>query len=80
MTDEYRKDRIERLLKELEYEINRGMMEGEIGEDMSFRFWVPVSKSIPDGVVACEFRTRPVPFYMYSPLDNPEGPRLKVVK
>ena len=76
----YRQERIERLLKELQYEVERGMMEGEVDECLSFRFWVPVSKAIPNGVVACEFRTKPVPKYMYDPLDGTDGPRLRVVK
>ena len=80
MSDNYRQERIERLLKELQYECERGMMDGEIEETMSFRFLVPTSKSIPGGVVAGEFRTRPVPQYMCNPLDGRDGPRLKVVK
>lgn len=85
MTDyhrsEYRKDRIERLLWELRHEITRGMMDGEIDETMGFRFHVPVSKAIPDGVVFCEFRTRPMPrdrFAFTAPEDY--EPRLKLVK
>ena len=61
MDSTYRKERIERLLKELKYEIMRGMMEREIDETIGFRFVVPVSQTIPNGVVACEFHTRPVP-------------------
>jgi hypothetical protein len=73
-----RMERIERLLHELEYEVVRGIMEGEIDEQLTFRFYVPLSKKIPDGVVACEFRTRPVPRYHMSPDDL--SPRLKIVK
>ena len=80
MSDNYRQERIERLLKELEYEINRGIYDNEIDEEFYFRFYVPTSRSIPNGIVACEFRSRPVPHYMYSPLDNPEGAKLRVVK
>ena len=54
-----RMERIERLLHELEYEVTRGIMEHEIDETMGFRFVVPVSRAIPNGIVACEFRTRP---------------------
>lgn len=61
--DDMRKRRIERLLQELEYEITRGMMEGEIDETMGYRFIVPVSKVLKDGVVACQFTTRPVLSY-----------------
>jgi hypothetical protein len=74
----YRMERIERLLHELEYEVVRGMMEAEIDESIGFRFYVPVSKQIPDGIVFCEFRTRPVPRHMWTPEDA--RPRLKIVK
>lgn len=73
-----RKERIERLLNELRYEIERGMLDREIDEEMGFRFYVPISNKIPDGAVFCEFRTRPVPSYLISPDDW--QPRLKVVK
>lgn len=71
-------ERIKRMLKELEYEVVRGMMEGEIDEQIGYRFIVPVSKNIRDGVVACEFRTRPVPRYHMAPDDL--QPRLRAVK
>ncbi len=61
MTDSYRMERIDRLLQELRYEIVRGMMEREIDETLGFTFIVPMSRSIPYGVVRCEFRTRPEP-------------------
>lgn len=74
-----RMERIEKLLRELEYEVTRGMMEREIDEQIGFRFVVPISQKIKDGTVNCEFRTRPVPrgmaFY-----DDPSAPRLTVVK
>jgi hypothetical protein len=57
---QYRKARIERLLQELEYEITRGMMNREIEETMGYRFVVPVSNVLKNGVVACQFSTRPV--------------------
>jgi hypothetical protein len=76
--DNYRKERIERLLTELCDEVERGMMEREIEEEMGFRFYVPISNKIPDGVVFCEFRTRPIPRWHMDP-DQLE-PRLKVVK
>ena len=69
-------ERIERLLHELEYEVTCGMMENEIDEHMGFRFYVPISRKIPDGVVFCEFRTRPIFRYCMNPDDEP---RLKVV-
>jgi len=60
MTDQYRKERIERLLYELKHELTVGMMQGEIDESLGFDFIVPVSKSIPRGVVYCRFETRPM--------------------
>ena len=58
-----RLERIERLLKDLRYEIERGVVEQEINETLSYRFYVPISRSIPGGVVFCEFRTRPSHMY-----------------
>lgn len=74
----FRRERIEKLLHELRYEVERGMMERDIDETMGFRFYVPISNAIPDGVVFCEFRTRPVPRHMMNPDDL--QPRLKLVK
>lgn len=78
MADATRKERIEKLLHELRYEVERGMMEADIDETMGFRFYVPISKVIPDGVVFCEFRTRPVPRHAMHPDDL--QPRLRLVK
>ena len=77
-TSNIRRERIERLLNELRYEVERGMLEHEIDEEMGFRFYVPLSRKIPDGVVFCEFRTRPIARHGMHPDDF--GPRLKVVK
>ena len=79
MTDptNFRRERIEKLLHELRYEVERGMMERDIDETMGFRFYVPISNAIPDGVVFCEFRTRPVPRHAMHPDDL--QPRLRVV-
>lgn len=77
-TPNFRQERIEKLLHELRYEVERGMMEREINETMGFRFFVPISQAIPDGVVFCEFSTRPVPRYTMS-LDD-LTPRLRIVK
>lgn len=74
----YRKERIERLLHELLYEVERGMMEREIDETLVFSFYVPISNAIHDGVVHCRFETRPVPRIYMSPEDI--EPRLKLVK
>lgn len=75
----FRMERIEKLLHELRYEIERGMMEREVEEEISYRFYVPVSRKITNGVVACRFETRPVPAHMVDPRDGLQ-PRLKVVK
>lgn len=74
----FRRERIEKVLAELRYEVERGILEGDIDEELGFRFYVPISKKIPDGVVFCEFRTRPIPRHMMSPDDI--QPRLKLVK
>jgi hypothetical protein len=55
-----RRERIEKLLHELRYEVTRGIMEREIEEQFGFRFYVPVSHTIKDGMVLCEFIARPV--------------------
>jgi hypothetical protein len=74
----FRMERIEKLLSELRYEIERGMMEQDIDETIGFSFFVPRSIQIPGGVVHCVFHTRPVPHHMM-----PGGaiePRLKLMK
>ena len=78
MTDNFRMDRIERLLRELKYEVERGMMEREIMEEIGFRFYVPFSNSIPGGVVFCDFHTRPIPRGCMHPDDV--VPRLQLIK
>jgi hypothetical protein len=74
----FRRQRIEKLLYELRYEVERGMMEREIDETLTFNFYVPISNVIPDGVVRCQFATRPIPRHMMSAGDL--QPRLKLVK
>ncbi len=74
----FRKERIEKLLYELRYEVERGMLEGDIDETLQFRFHVPISRAIPDGVVFCRFETRPIPRHYMSPDDM--QPRLRLVK
>lgn len=80
-TANIRMERIEKLLRELEYEVTRGMMEREIGEEVSFRFVVPASSAIHDGIVMCEFTTRPVPSY-HGLMWGSSGyePKLRLVK
>ena len=80
MSDNYRKERIERLLRELQYEIEIGMMQGEIEESLGLRFYVPTSKSIPDGVVFCEFRTRPIHRHSIIGCELGTEPKLRIVK
>ena len=74
----FRRERIEKLLHELRYEVERGMMDRDIDETLTFQFYVPISHAIPDGVVFCEFRTRPLPRHMMHPKDL--QPRLKIVR
>ena len=77
----YRQERIERLLKELQYEITRGMLEAEIDEQIGFRFIVPVSRKISNGIVMCEFITRPRPRYdALSWSEDQHPPKLRIVK
>lgn len=73
-----RKERIEKMLHELRYEIQVGMLQSDIEETIGFEWIVPISKSIPNGVVLCSFRTRPAPAYYADP--NNLEPRLRVVK
>lgn len=79
VTENYRQERIERLLNELRYEVERGMMDGEIDETIRFVFFVGVSKLIPKGVVRCEFQTRPTPLMMVDPREM-DKPRLQLVR
>lgn len=72
----FRMERIEKLLHELRYEVERGMMERELDETLGFRFYVPLSRSCPGGVVFCEFHTRPMPGQAAAVNE----PRLKIVK
>jgi len=74
----FRRERIEKLLHELRYEVERGMLEQDIDETVSFRFLVPMSRAIPGGVVHCEFRTRPIPCELADP--RLLQPRLRLVK
>jgi len=71
-------ERIERLLQELRYEVERGMMEGEIDETMRFTFIVPTSKAIQNGVVYCRFETRPM--HRNTVFGEELEPKLKVIK
>lgn len=75
----YRRERIERLLEELRYEITRGMMDREIDERLTYTFVVPNSRHIHDGIVLCRFDTVPTNHWN-APTGDGIGPRLRVVK
>jgi len=81
MTDltNFRLERIKKLLIELRYELERGMLERDIEEELGYRFIVPFSKHFKHGVLACEFRTRPVPREQVMAWEQDE-PRLRLVK
>jgi hypothetical protein len=74
-----RMERIERLLRELEYEVTRGMLNHEVDETLAFRFMVPISRAIEGGIVFAEFRTRPIPRYE-AVQSGYEPAKLKVIK
>jgi hypothetical protein len=69
-------ERIEKLLDELRYEIETGMMHGDVDEHLSYTFIVPTSKNIKHGVVSCRFMTHPTDRYSA----QIEKPRLQLVK
>lgn len=76
---EMRMERINRLLHELRYEVERGFMESEIDERIGYEFIVPVSRQLSGGVVYCRFETTPVHRdSIFGRELNPE-PRLKLV-
>ncbi len=76
MTDaDMRRERIERLLKELEYEITRGVMGREIEPEMG---WSQIMPGGPTGNVVAEFRVRPLaPGQLH--MGDLRPPRLRVV-
>lgn len=74
----FRRERIEKLLQELRYEVERGMLERDIEETLIFRFYVPFSNVIPNGVVRVEFCATPVLRPSFSSEDL--QPRLRLVK
>lgn len=77
-TTNIRLERIEKLLHELRYEVERGLHNREIDEHMTFQFIYPISQKIPNGSVVCRFEVRPMPMGRFM-LEDRE-PRLKVVK
>lgn len=70
-----RRERIERLLRELEYEITRGIMEREIEPEMGWRKIIPGG---PTGTVFAEFTVRPRTEGQWG-VDDHRPPRLHVV-
>ncbi|MFV1530634.1 hypothetical protein [Phaeobacter sp. JH209A] len=70
-----RRERIERLLRELEYEVTRGIMEREIEPEMG---WSKILPGGPTGTVIAEFRVRPRRSNEFS-FDDRQEPRLRVV-
>ena len=73
--DSLRLERIERLLRDLEYEVTRGIMEREIEPRMYFGRVLPGS---PTGYVSLIFEVRPSDGHFPSGADV--RPRLRVVK
>lgn len=80
MNNNFRLERIEKLMHELRHEITRGIMENEIEETMTFNFVVPVSRIFPKGCVCFRLETRPMPTYQARPFDVCETPELRVIK
>lgn len=67
------------MFAELRYEIEVGMLQGDIEESIAFEWVVPVSKALPEGVVMCSFRSRPMHRQNVFGMGH-EQPRLRVVK
>lgn len=74
-----RKERINRLLSELEYELVRGLSAHEIEEEMHWRQIFPICRSIPNGVVTMEFTMRPRQHWDTIAWGEPAKPRLRLV-
>mgnify|MGYP000898322801 CR=1 FL=1 len=73
-----RKERIERLLSELEYEIVRGVMEREIEPDLHLRKVFPcIGRG--DGLAAIELHVYPAGKNEFSG-QRREGPKMRVVE
>lgn len=78
MSDEWRKQRIERLFEELQYEITRGVMQHDITERMKFSFVIPISQEGEDWAVCFVADLRPMPRWS-APLE-PDMGKLKVIE
>lgn len=76
-----RMERIERLLHDLDYEITRGVMEGDL--DSETLNWIrhgPPSRELRGGFVLIEFRTRPIHYSSMLGASIGAEPGLKVIK
>lgn len=71
-----RRERIERLLCELEYEVTRGVMEQEIEPEMWFKKLIPGG---PTGEVGMTMTVRPVQRGEFFGGSLNSGPKLRVV-
>jgi hypothetical protein len=61
MSGSYRKERIERLVEELRYELTRGIVDREIPEALVYTFVIPMSQTYPrKGCVAFRMELFPV--------------------
>lgn len=80
MKNSFRMGRIEKLINELMYELERGFMESEIEETINFRHIVPISREIPGGMVLCSFSTRPVHYESVLGLKSSKPFKFSLVK
>jgi hypothetical protein len=55
--------RIEKVLAMLHAEVEKGILDGDISENLHSDFTVPASRLAPGYVVSCEFRARPAPMH-----------------
>lgn len=78
MTDKrnFRLERIEKLLHELRYEIERGLVSNEIPEEIGFQFIHPISRKIPNGCVVFDLMMRPRMSWLHC---SYQEPKLKLV-
>lgn len=62
---------VQQAFVELEYQISRAMIEGAIGDDVKFRFSVPICPDLEGGATACEFWMRPI-HHAYVDVERPK--------
>lgn len=75
-----RQERIIKMLHELHYEVRIAMMEGEMDETFTFKFIIPVSKNIRNGIVFCRFETKPISIHPLGMRGIALPPKLQLVK